>query len=204
MRFALLGLLIACGGSPKNTAPPPPPTETTQAPPPAAPPPVDQPTTVATNVPAPPPPDDQTRAPSMTGDPCEGGQVTGVPDNANRGPDGKYHVGKPPPPSVSIGQADANGALDKAIIRRYVKRNINKIQYCYEKTLLSKPGLSGTVKVSFTIGADGHVTNSAGSGVDPEVADCVAQVIKDIEFPKPKNGGTVEVNYPFVFSNAKN
>src|SRR5512147_1602155 len=36
-------------------------------------------------------------------------------------------------PTVSIGQPNAQGDLDKAIIRRYIKRNQQKIQYCYEK-----------------------------------------------------------------------
>ena len=40
---------------------------------------------------------------------------------------------------------------------------------------------------------------SAG-GVDPNVAKCVAAVIKAIEFPKPKGGGGVQVNYPFTFA----
>ncbi|HEY0192883.1 MAG TPA: FHA domain-containing protein, partial [Kofleriaceae bacterium] len=42
-------------------------------------------------------------------------------------------------PTVSIGQPNSQGDLDKAIIRRYIKRNIQKIQYCYEKQLLAKP-----------------------------------------------------------------
>ena len=46
-------------------------------------------------------------------------------------------------PTVSIGQPNAQGDLDKAIIRRYIKRNIQKITYCYEKQLLAKPGLVG-------------------------------------------------------------
>jgi hypothetical protein len=112
-------------------------------------------------------------------------------------------AGKPNVPTVSVGQPVANGDLDKAIIRRYIKRNIQKIQYCYEKTLLAKPGLAGTVNIMFTIGAEGLVTATSGKGVDPDVADCVAGVIKDIEFPKPKNG-VVVVNYPFVFAPAGN
>ncbi len=48
-------------------------------------------------------------------------------------------------PTVAIGQPNAQGDLDKAIIRRYIKRNQQKIQYCYEKELLAKPNLSGTV-----------------------------------------------------------
>jgi pSer/pThr/pTyr-binding forkhead associated (FHA) protein len=102
-------------------------------------------------------------------------------------------------PTVSIGQPNAQGDLDKAIIRRYIKRNIQKITYCYEKQLLAKPGLAGTVSTQFFITPNGNVATASGSGVDPEVANCVADVIKGIEFPKPKGGGGVQVNYPFTF-----
>ncbi|HEX7838032.1 MAG TPA: AgmX/PglI C-terminal domain-containing protein, partial [Kofleriaceae bacterium] len=102
-------------------------------------------------------------------------------------------------PTVSIGQPSSTGDLDKAIIRRYIKRNIQKIQYCYEKQLLAKPTLSGTVQSQFFISPAGTVASSSGTGVDPEVASCVAEVIKNIEFPKPKGGGGVQVNYPFIF-----
>ncbi|MDX2092243.1 MAG: AgmX/PglI C-terminal domain-containing protein [Kofleriaceae bacterium] len=102
-------------------------------------------------------------------------------------------------PTVSIGQPNAQGDLDKAIIRRYIKRNIQKIQYCYEKELLAKPNLSGTVSTQFFITPNGNVASASGSGVDPGVASCVAGVIKEIEFPKPKGGGGVQVNYPFTF-----
>ena len=102
-------------------------------------------------------------------------------------------------PTVSIGQPNAQGDLDKAIIRRYIKRNIQKIQYCYEKELVAKPTLAGTVLASFYIEPSGKVGRATGSGVDPEVANCIANVIKGIEFPKPKGGGGVQVNYPFSF-----
>jgi hypothetical protein len=102
-------------------------------------------------------------------------------------------------PTVSIGQPSAEGDLDKAIIKRYIKRNIQKITYCYEKELLAKPGLAGTVSTQFFITPNGNVASSSGQGVDPSVASCVADVIKGIEFPKPKGGGGVRVNYPFTF-----
>ena len=102
-------------------------------------------------------------------------------------------------PTVSIGQPNAQGDLDKAIIRRYIKRNIQKIQYCYEKELLAKANLSGTVQTTFLISGSGTVQASSGTGVDPAVSSCVANVIKGIEFPKPKGGGNVQVNYPFTF-----
>ena len=102
-------------------------------------------------------------------------------------------------PQVRIGQPQSVGDLDKAIIRRYIKRNISKITYCYEKQLLARPGLEGTVSTQFFISPNGTVAASNASGVDSEVASCVAQVIKNIEFPKPKGGGGVQVNYPFNF-----
>jgi hypothetical protein len=102
-------------------------------------------------------------------------------------------------PTVSIGTPSANGDLDKAIIRRYIKRNLPKIQYCYEKELLAKPSLAGTVQTQFLIMPNGTVASANGNGVDGTVAACVASVVKSIEFPKPKNGGSVQVNYPFIF-----
>jgi hypothetical protein len=111
--------------------------------------------------------------------------------------------GKPPRtaavPTVSFGQPVSHGDLDKAIIRRYIKRNIMKLQYCYEKQLLNKPNIEGTISTQFFIDPDGKVTNSDASGFDTEVASCIAEVIKNIEFPKPRGGGGVQVNYPFVF-----
>jgi hypothetical protein len=102
-------------------------------------------------------------------------------------------------PQVHIGQPSAVGDLDKAIIRRYIRRNINKIQYCYEKELLAKPGLKGTVATQFFISPNGDVPTATASGVDTNVASCVRDVIAGIEFPKPKGGGGVQVSYPFTF-----
>ena len=102
-------------------------------------------------------------------------------------------------PTVSTGQPNAQGDLDKAVVRRYIRRNIQRIQYCYEKQLLAKPNLAGTVSTEFLIKPDGTVTSATASGVDPEVASCVAAVIESIEFPKPKGGGLVRVRYPFTF-----
>jgi hypothetical protein len=102
-------------------------------------------------------------------------------------------------PAVSLGQPGVQGDLEQATVRRYIKRNIQKIQYCYEQQLLNKPRLAGTVQARFTIGDDGKVVSSTASGVDAAVASCVADLIRNIEFPKPKTGGVVQVNYPLMF-----
>ena len=102
-------------------------------------------------------------------------------------------------PTVSLGQPTVKGDLDKAIIRRYLKRNIQKLSYCYEKELLQKPGLAGTITLAFGIAATGSVTAPTGSGVSPAVSKCVVDVISRIEFPKPK-GSLVLVTYPITFA----
>ena len=103
------------------------------------------------------------------------------------------------PPSVHIGNAVATGDLDKNIIRRYIRQKLPRITYCYEKQLLVREDLSGTVVTQFQISPQGAVLNSKAEGVSKEVADCVADVIQGIQFPKPKGGGLVQVRYPFTF-----
>lgn len=103
------------------------------------------------------------------------------------------------PPDVRIGNAVATGDLDKNIIRRYIRQKLPRIKYCYEKQLLVRSDLSGTVSTQFQISPQGVVLNSKAQGVSKEVADCVAGVVQTIKFPKPKGGGLVQVTYPFIF-----
>ena len=113
------------------------------------------------------------------------------------GPGGPGHhaavpvVGKP--------EISASSTYDKSIVRRYIRRHLNEISYCYEKQLLAHPNLGGDVKVSFFISPTGSVQSASGEGFDGEVSSCLAGVIKTIEFPAPGEGGGVQVNYPFHF-----
>jgi hypothetical protein len=127
----------------------------------------------------------------------------GIGSHAGRGYDGFGHgpgTGghHPEAPQPRVGEARLTGDYDKSIIRRYIKRNIDKIAYCYERQLLAHPGLEGEVLVQFFIQPNGTVRGSNGKGFDASVASCVAAVVGQIEFPAP-NGGGVEVNYPFNF-----
>ena len=104
-------------------------------------------------------------------------------------------------PTVKLSQPIActqdNPCLDKEIIRRYVKRNIEKITYCYEKELLANPGLEGTVTVNFTLNGNGRVIESNASGVDATVSSCIASVVSNIHFPKVGDDGIYPIKYPF-------
>ncbi len=101
-------------------------------------------------------------------------------------------------PTVSIAAPMITGDLDKSLIRRYIRRNLEKITYCYEKELLARPQLAGTVATRFTIEPDGHVSGVEASGFDDAVAACVKQVMANIAFP-PTLDERVQVNYPFTF-----
>lgn len=105
---------------------------------------------------------------------------------------------------VAIGAPMSTGSLDKRIIRRYVHRRLHPIQYCYEKRLMSRPNLAGTVTTHFTIGGNGRVVAATADGLgDAELEACITGVIQAIEFPGLGGGSAIQVNYPFEFHPAR-
>ncbi len=98
--------------------------------------------------------------------------------------------------SVSLGQPNANGDLDKKVIRTEMRKHVDELRACYEAGLAGSPELGGTVGATFTIAASGKVTSASAMGVDPKVASCFAAALKKIVFARPKQG-SVTVAYPF-------
>lgn len=104
---------------------------------------------------------------------------------------------RPVPPVVHIGHPE--GAPDfSAVIRRYMKRHLPEVTYCYEKELLAKPDLAGTVTATFLLDASGQVITSSADGVDDQVDQCIAAVVKRIEFPRLAPSGSYKIRYPFI------
>lgn len=123
------------------------------------------------------------------------GDDYGLPGGHGFGPRGH----RPQLPVIGAPVVSAGAGYDKTIIRRYIRRNIDKISYCYERALLGHPGIAGDIVVSFFIAPTGEVQTASATGFDAEVAGCVAGVIRAIEFPRPGDGVGVQVNYPFQF-----
>jgi len=96
----------------------------------------------------------------------------------------------------------ARNALPPDVIRRVINRSKGQIRACYERELQRDRDLEGKIAVKWIIGATGGVVrviiveNNMGNR---EVARCISERIKTWRFPPPAGGGTVEVNYPFVF-----
>lgn len=94
------------------------------------------------------------------------------------------------------------GSLEPAAIKQVIQGAKDQIRTCYEKALTKNPKLAGAVKTKFTINADGTVNDSRvvmSDVADVAVGTCIVSVLDGLTFPKPKGGGVVVVNYPFVF-----
>jgi hypothetical protein len=104
-------------------------------------------------------------------------------------------------PPFSVGPINVNGSLPKEVVHRYLVRNIPKLKYCFEKTLVNHPNLEegGVVSVQFVVLATGIVEASRAAGLDNELDDCVASVLRQMELPKPEGGGVVQVQTKFTF-----
>lgn len=108
--------------------------------------------------------------------------------------------------SAGGGQAVIMGALDRSVIDAYIRRNLAKIRWCYEKELNKDPKLFGRIVINFVISGTGSVSSSKVNRTtmgNKNVESCVASQIKKIRFPAPKGGGIVIVNYPFVFKHSE-
>ena len=107
---------------------------------------------------------------------------------------------------VSSGRPVVMGSLDKEIIRRVIRSRLAQVRYCYEKELVKKPSLQGKVSTKFVISGAGKVVSATvrqSTMGSKAVEQCIVKVIKRLRFPKPKGGGIVVVNYPFVLKSAK-
>jgi TonB family protein len=74
------------------------------------------------------------------------------------------------------------------------------VKGCYERALKRNPNLSGKIVLRWTITPSGTVQNvEAENDIgDPEVANCIKQLVSRWRFPAP-SGGSVDVSIPFVF-----
>src|SRR5262249_8912964 len=120
---------------------------------------------------------------------------------AGAGAPGGSRAGGASARTAPTGTAGGAGAPHKNTPRRYVRQKLPLITYCYEKQLVTKPSLAGTVVTAFTIDGNGRVIAVRAGGMgNADVENCVADIIKSIQFPKPTGGGIVNgTSYPFSF-----
>jgi hypothetical protein len=111
---------------------------------------------------------------------------------------------RPRAPICRCDEVEVNGRLPPETILRIVQENEGRFRLCYERGHDKNAGLQGRVTTLFLIGRDGTVVASKlveeeSDMPDASVAQCVVRTFETIAFPAPA-GGTVNVEYPFVFT----
>jgi hypothetical protein len=97
--------------------------------------------------------------------------------------------------------AAVQGGLERSEVEAVINENLSQIRYCYNKALRTNPNLAGKITSAFTISPDGRVKVSRvkeSTLGNSEVEDCVKSRVASWQFPQPRGGGEVAVNYPFL------
>lgn len=100
-------------------------------------------------------------------------------------------------------RAGAYGKIDAFVVREKIKRDLPKINRCYESALRYEPELAGKVSVRFAVIRNGYVKgvqvveNTTGND---NVERCVTRVVSAIRFPRRRTGKSLRFTFPFVFA----
>jgi hypothetical protein len=110
------------------------------------------------------------------------------------------------PPSNLAREA---GVIDPAYVQERIREDFVPLaKQCYDAALERDAAGAGKLVMSFNIVGDddvGGIVESADSTedstlTDPELLYCMRESMLSMTFEPPKNGGSVTVVYPFVFS----
>ncbi len=77
--------------------------------------------------------------------------------------------------------SDTSGSGEaKADVAKVVSRKNSAVQRCYEQALRDNPDVGGKVKVTFTVGTEGTITDVSISGASGSFADCIKSKFESI------------------------
>lgn len=91
--------------------------------------------------------------------------------------------------------------LSGAEVKGVVSQHAHEVKACYEHGLKKQPKLFGRVVVHFVIGPTGALSDAVldeSTLGAPDVELCIVSAAKKWKFPKPRGGGEVQVNLPFM------
>ena len=106
-------------------------------------------------------------------------------------------------PHATLGQVESSGDLDVDKIRLYIARKLLRVGLCYERELEKHPGLGGVASASFYISPTGAVLDSHGRAPTRALGECISDVMRSIQFPKPRGGGLVRVRPSFTLARVR-
>ncbi|MFT6070666.1 MAG: pSer/pThr/pTyr-binding forkhead associated (FHA) protein [Bacteriovoracaceae bacterium] len=100
------------------------------------------------------------------------------------------------------------GSMDPELLRKILREYLPQFRHCYQQELERSEEAKGVVDLNFRIGKSGRVTTvnikSKKAKFSSSGTNCMAGVLKLIDFPKPKGGGMVDVKQPLNFFAERN
>ena len=112
-------------------------------------------------------------------------------------------VDDPDPTPVLVPEAEA--PLSPEEVRTVIRAKIGEIRGCFDAGLARQPGLGGRLVLRFTIDARGRaqdisVIEDELHEAEATVAPCLLAALPRWQFPLPRDGGSMTLSYPFVFT----
>lgn len=104
---------------------------------------------------------------------------------------------------AGMAHAGSYGKIDAFVVRQKIRKDLPKINRCYESALRYEPELAGKVSVRFAVVRTGYVKglhvveNTTGND---KVERCVARVVSAMRFPRRRTGKSLRFTFPFVFA----
>ncbi len=103
--------------------------------------------------------------------------------------------------AVSNSNMALEGGLSRYAINATIAKYLSQVRRCYETSLKTNPDIQGLVEVSFMINGSGGLDYSKVKRTTlkhPETEKCITTKMMGWQFPKPRGGVKVPVNYPFM------
>lgn len=104
----------------------------------------------------------------------------------------------------ALGGRSRDPGRSPADIKAIIVSHRDAARACYDKGLANHPGVEGTLAIQWTIDPKGNVTStsldeSRSTITEPSIVDCIASVIKKIQFAPSQAGFESKASYPFTF-----
>ena len=96
------------------------------------------------------------------------------------------------------------GSIDPELLKKILQEYLPQFKFCYQQELQEhSEKIKGIVDLNFRIEGDGKVSTvnikAAQTKFSPKGINCMTNVLRIIDFPKPKGGGLVDVRQPLNF-----
>lgn len=96
------------------------------------------------------------------------------------------------------------GSIEPEVLRKILQEYLPQFKFCYQQELQEhSEKIKGIVDLNFRIEGDGKVSTvnikTAQTQFSPKGISCMSNILRIIDFPKPKGGGLVDVRQPLNF-----